>query len=211
MLETKVSVLAKHLCTATTQFYCGKWRCDCLLGENASFFLCSFTMRMFLPFKKTMRRGSSLKFIALRNYQNNCAFTIPAKSNICHLQLPLNTVSKWSTTAPWKQKEILQVHCGISPLPSIPGRLVKQKDLGRNALHMWKWPTLELPCWELGTQYHFDVLHNTLRVKRFREENSLAICLLTQYVKCQSIHTEEKMWWASTKLPPFTFLATPVW
>lgn len=30
-----------------------------------------FNMRMFPPFKKTMRRGSPLKFIVLRNYQNN--------------------------------------------------------------------------------------------------------------------------------------------
>lgn len=189
MLEIKASVLAKHLCTATTRFYCGKWRCDCLLEKNP-FFLCLFNMRMFPPFKKTMRRGSSLKFIVLRNYQNNSTFIFPAKSNIYKLQLCLHAVSKWSITAPWKQKEILQIHCGSSPLPSIPGRLVKHEGLGKNALHMSKWLSLELPCWELGTQYRFDVLYSTLWIKRFGEENPLAICLLTQYVTYQSIHTE---------------------
>ena len=50
-------------------------------------------MRMFSPFKKTMGRGSSLKFAVLKNYQNNRAFAFPTKSNLCN-SLFLNAVSK---------------------------------------------------------------------------------------------------------------------
>lgn len=171
----------------------------CLFTGKSPFLLCSVIMRMSPPFKKTMRRGSSLKFTILRNYQDNCSLVVPTKSNIGNLLFLLNAVSEWATPDPWKQINPAG-SLGTAPLCGISYRA------GRLALHMPKWPRLGSPA--SGTSHHLDELCSTLRVKRFREENPLAICLLTQYVKCQSIHTEEEMWLPNTKLTPFTLVLT---
>lgn len=164
-------------------------------GKSLCFLLCLFIITMFSPFKKTMRRGSSLKFIVLKKYQNNCDFAFPTKRNICNL-LFLNVVSKWSH--PWFLKANRNPADSLWNFTAAQHRLPfrqagRQKGLGRNAVHMSKVPSLELPCRELGTQYYFDVLYSTLWVKRFREENPLAVCLLIQYVKCQPIHKQEEV------------------
>lgn len=92
ILEIKASVLEKHLCYSNNIVLLWDNTISLFTGKNPSLFLCSFIIRTFPLFKKTMRRGSPLNFTILRNYQNNCAFTFPAKSNICNLLFSLNTM-----------------------------------------------------------------------------------------------------------------------
>lgn len=149
--------------------------------------MCSFIIRTFPLFKKTMRRGSSLKFTVLRNYQNNCAFTFPAKRNIRNLLFSFNTMRKGSSQIP----ESKQQYCRFTVEFHLrPASVAFQANwwgmrFGRNALHMSEWPCLELPCLVLGKQCDSDIFYSTSWVKTFREENNLlTIGLLTRNVNC---------------------------
>lgn len=109
------------------------------IGKNPPPFLCSFIIRMFPLFKKTMRRGSSLKFTVLRNYQNNCAFTVPAKRNICNLLFSLNTMRKGSHSRSLKANSNTANslwNFTSASIHGIPGQLVRKERFSRNALHM---------------------------------------------------------------------------
>lgn len=105
---------------------------------------------------------------------------------ICYF--PSTQWKKEATLDAWKQTAILQIHCGISPLPSIsgiPGRRVRNGRFGRNVLRMSDWPRLELPWLVLGRQCDFDIFYSTVWVKTFREENNLLTSgLLTRRVNC---------------------------